>query len=197
MSEPSAAGSTGKSFGRTALAALVFLISLWRAHSRSDLRGWAALVLGALAVSEISAHVLSRWQPSSAATGASVISTNASATSEALHHLPTFLSYLWQALLPRLPFMSPHFPVSKPYFVIFVERGWGAFGWYDVRFPHWVYDVIYIGMVATVPVALWAARREWGWLRSHLPEALALVAMAAAVIVGFEAAFDRRAIYVR
>jgi hypothetical protein len=44
-------------------------------------------------------------------------------------------------------------------------------------------------MVAAVPVALWAARREWGWLRSHLPEALALVAMAAAVIVGFEAAY--------
>ena len=29
MSEPSAAGSTGKSFGRTALAALVFLIAAW------------------------------------------------------------------------------------------------------------------------------------------------------------------------
>ena len=32
--------------------------------------------------------------------------------------------------------------------MIFVERGWGAFGWYDVFFPHWVYVVILVAMIA-------------------------------------------------
>jgi hypothetical protein len=171
------------------VAGLVFLAGLWRYHSRSDLRGWAALALGALAMGELSRHVLSSLQPRAAATGASVISSNASSVSDALHNIPGFLSYLWQALLPRLPFMTPHFPSTHPYFVIFVERGWGAFGWYDVFFPRWVYLMIFFAMVVTFPLAGWAALREWSWLRAHWMEALALVLMPVAVIVGFEAAY--------
>jgi Predicted membrane protein (DUF2142) len=171
------------------VAALVLLAALWRDHSRRALLGWAALALGALAMGEVSAHVLSAVQPSSASTGAGLIGTNANATSEALHHIPDYLSYLWQALLPRLPFMTPHFPSMHPYFVIFVERGWGAFGWYDVLFPHWVYVLIFAAMILAFPLAGWAARREWRWLRAHWMEALALVSMPVAVIAGFEAAY--------
>jgi hypothetical protein len=171
------------------VAALVFLGALWRYHSRRALVGWAALALGALAMSELSAHVLSLVQPASATTGASTISSNATAVSEAFHHIPDYLSYLWQAVLPRLPFMTPHFPTSHPYFVIFVERGWGAFGWYDVLFPRWVYVVIFVAMIVTFPLAGWAGRREWTWLRTHWMEALAVVLMPVAVIAGFEAAY--------
>jgi hypothetical protein len=37
--------------------------------------------------------------------------------------------------------------------------------------------------------APWAARREWPWLRAHWAEALAVVLMPVAVIVGFVAAY--------
>ncbi len=180
------------------VAALVFIATLWRHHGRRDLLAWGALALGALLMAEISAHVLSGLQPAAAATGSAAISSNASAVHEALHHIPNYLSYLWQALLPRLPFMTAHFPPPRstgfslfayPGFVIFVERGWAAFGWYDVLFPHKLYIVIFLAMALTVPLGIWAARREWPWLRRHLFEALLLAAIPVAVVMGFEAAY--------
>ena len=41
--------------------------------------------------------------------------------------------------------------------MIFVERGWGAFGWYDVFFPYWVYLVILAAMLRRAPAGLLAA----------------------------------------
>jgi len=178
------------------VAALVFLATLWRHHSRAQVPAWIALVLGAVLVAELSGHVLSSLQPASLAGGSAAISSNASAASEALHHIPSFAGYLWQALLPRLPFMPRYFPPAPgfvlthdPGFVIFVERGWAAFGWYDVFFPHWVYILILLAMVLTVPLGAWAARREWSWVRRHWLEVLVLIAMPVAVVVGFEAAY--------
>jgi hypothetical protein len=180
------------------VAALVFAATLWRHHSRADLYGFLALALGGILVAELSAHVLSDLQPAASATGAGAISSNANAVAEALHHLPKFMAYLWQALLPRLPFMPRYFPLpthagfalfADPGFVIFVERGWAAFGWYDVFFPHWVYVAIFLAMVLTVPLGVWAARREWSWVRRHRLELLALLAMPVAVVMGFEAAY--------
>ena len=180
------------------VAALVFAATLWRHHSRSDLLAWIGVAIGAVAVALLSSQVLSLFQPVASATGSGAISSNASAASEALHHLHSYLSYLWQALLPRLPFMTRYFPLpthagfalfKDPFFVIFVERGWAAFGWYDVFFPHKLYVLIFLAMVLTVPLGVWAARREWGWVRRHRLELLALLAMPVAVIMGFEAAY--------
>jgi hypothetical protein len=172
------------------VAGLVFLASLWRHHTRADLRGWLALAGAAILVSELSSHVLSDLQPASAATGSGAISSNASAVNEALHNIPGYLSYLWQALLPKLPFMTGHFPAgSRPGMVIFIERGWGAFGWYDVLFAHWVYTVIAAAVVLAILLAAVAVRREWPWVRGHTVEILAIAAMPVAVIMGFEAAY--------
>ena len=183
------------------LAAIVFAATLWRHHGRRDLYGWAALVVAAVLVGELSAHVLDLLQPYASATGSATISSNASAVSDALHNIPEFVSYVWQALLPRLAFMTPHFPppmhpgfalFADPGFVIFVERGWAAFGWYDVFFQRWVYIVILLVMLLAVPLGAWAARREWSWVRQHWLELLILVAMPVSVIVGFEAAYYSR-----
>jgi len=179
------------------VAAIVFLATLWRHHSRRDLYGFAALAAGALLVGELSVHVLSDLQPAASATGSAAISSNANAVHEALHHVPKFAAYLWQALLPRLPFMPRYFPprhpgfvlFTDPGFVIFVERGWGAFGWYDVFFQKWVYAIIFFAMVITVPLGVWAARREWDWVRRHWLELLVLIAIPVAVVMGFEAAY--------
>jgi len=64
-----------------------------------------------------------------------------------------------------------------------------TFGWYDVLFPSWVYAAILVTSVLVLALAPWAARREWRWLSAHLPEALAVVLMPIAVIVGFVAAY--------
>jgi hypothetical protein len=182
------------------VAGLALLATLWRRHGRAELRACAALVGGALAMQLFSAGILSKLQGSSPTSGSATISANAGAASEALHHLPSFAVYLWQALLPRLPFMPRYFPEHPPGFalthdagfVIFVERGWGAFGWYDVLFPHGVYVVIFLAMVLTVPLGAWAARREWAWVRRHWLELVVLIAMPVAVILGFEAAYFSR-----
>ncbi len=172
------------------VAALVFAGTLWRHHSREQLIAWGALVVGAVCVLEFSAHVFSLLQAPSAVTGSTVISHNASAVSGPLHDIPGYLSYLWQALFPRLPFMTAHFPPGPaPFYVIFIQRGWASFGWYDVLFRPWVYTVIEVATWLTVALAALAALREWVWLRAHWMEALALLAMPAAVIAGFEAAY--------
>jgi 4-amino-4-deoxy-L-arabinose transferase-like glycosyltransferase len=177
---------------------LVLVATLWRHHRRRDVIALAGLALGAIVMAELSSHVLGLLQPAASATGSGSISTNAGAASGALHHIPIYLSYVWQSLLPRLPFMTALYPpvghggfvlFNDPGFVIFVERGWAAFGWYNVLFPHWIYVVIFLAMVAAVPVGVWAARREWSWLRAHWIEVLALIAMPVAVILGFEAAY--------
>ncbi len=111
-------------------------------------------------------------------------------TSGALEHPLGYLGYLWQVFLPRLSFMAPHFETTNfPAFVIFVERGWGAFGWYDVLFPHWVYVVILVAMLIVPVLAVVAARREWAFVRRRLLETGLLLLMPIAVVAGFEAAF--------
>jgi hypothetical protein len=175
------------------IAGLVFAIALWRRHRRSDLAGWAALALSAVLVAELAAHVanpaLAAGSSAHAATP-TAIGSNAAAVGEALDHLPDFFAYLWQIFLPRLPFMTAHFPsAGYPGYIVFIKRGWGAFGWYDVLFPTWVYGVILATSLAVLIAAPWAARRERPWLKAHWAEALAVVLMPVAVIVGFVAAY--------
>jgi Predicted membrane protein (DUF2142) len=180
------------------IAALVFAVALWRNHRRADLAGWAALAIVALVVGELIAHVLNpAFAPPASGGGgggggpASAIGSNANAVSEALHHIPDYLSYLWQVFLPRLPFMAHHFAPGKyPGFVIFIERGWGAFGWYDVFFPSWVYfAILAVSVLVFLVLAPWAALRERRWLRARWAETLTVVLTPAAVIVGFTAAY--------
>jgi len=44
-------------------------------------------------------------------------------------------------------------------------------------------------MVAAVPLGALAATREWAWVRGHLLELAVLLAIPAAVVMGFEAAY--------
>jgi small subunit ribosomal protein S36 len=173
---------------------LALLATLYRHHRRADLRGWTALVLAALVVRGLSVRLAHVFHPVAAAgAGASAAPPEAgsvgASTSEALAHPLDYLGYLWQSLLPRLPFMTDHFPTHFPAMVIFVERGWGAFGWYDVFFPHRLYYVILAAMIAVPILGLIAARREWPFVRRNAIELGLLALMPLAVVAGFEAAF--------
>jgi hypothetical protein len=146
------------------------------------------LLLGGVAVRELSVNLNGLFRPSQGNTPG--VGSTVGAAGGALEHPLGYLGYLWQLFLPRLSFMAPHFDSSQlPAFVIFVERGWGAFGWYDVLFPHWVFLVIAAVMLLTLLLGVLAARREWNAVRSHAFELAVLVLTPIAVVAGFEAAF--------
>lgn len=175
---------------------LALIAILYRHHRRIEVRGWAALVGAAIAAGALSrglSHVFRPTTASAASTGGTPAEagTAASSVGEALAHPLDYLGYLWQSLLPRLPFMTEHFPTNAhfPAFVIFVERGWGAFGWYDVFFPYRFYYVILAAMIAVPILGLIALRREWSFVRRNALEFALLVLMGLAVIAGVEAAF--------
>ena len=178
----------GTAYSLYPVAAIAFLLALWRHRRRSDAAGWVGVVIGAVAAIELSVHLSGVVSRSSGNTPG--VGSNVNASVGALEHPPDYLGYLWQVFLPRLPFMAPHFEgTGLPAFTIFVERGWGAFGWYDVFFPDWVYRVILVAMLMVPLLAIVAARREWAFVRRHVPELAILVLVPVAVVAGFEAAF--------
>ena len=112
--------------------------------------------------------------------------------SSALDMPATFASYLWQQFLPRLPFMNDQHIQDWPAFEIYVKRAWGAFGWYAVYFPNWVYRVI-VGVMLAVGIggAVAVGRRILAD-RPLVVEALVLFLMVAGVVVGVAAAYFTR-----
>jgi Predicted membrane protein (DUF2142) len=184
----------GTAYSLYPVVGIALLAILYRHHRRADAAGLGALALAALAVRELGSGLAHVFHPvTSSAAGTSAIAEAGSvsgSTSAALAHPLGYLAYLWEAILPRLPFMAPHFESTNfPGFVIFVERGWGAFGWYDVLFPHHFYYVILAAMIVVPILGLIAVRREWVFVRAHLLDFAILVLMALAVVAGFEAAF--------
>jgi hypothetical protein len=178
----------GTAYSLYPVAALVLAAALWRHHGRRDWRGWGIFALVAIVVRELSAHLSGVLQTS--AGNSPGVGSSVGATAGALHHPLSYLVYLWEVFLPRLPFMARHFvDTGYPAYVIFDKRGWGAFGWYVVLFPGWVYVVILVVMLATPLLGLLAARGEWAFVRRHALEAAALILFPVAVILGFEAAF--------
>jgi hypothetical protein len=185
----------GTAYSLYPVVAIALLACLYRHHRRADIPGWAALVGAAVAVRGLGvglSHVF-RSAAASAAGGGGAPAEAGSATgsvSAAFAHPLDYLAYLWQALLPRLPFMTRHFTSTNfAGFVIYVERGWGAFGWYDVFYPYRVYDVILAAMIAVPILGLIAVRREWPYVRRNALELALLVLMPLAVLAGVEAAF--------
>jgi hypothetical protein len=164
------------------VAGIALLATLWRHHRRADLRGLAGFAVTALVVREVSVRLAGRSAP---AEGSAIGAAN-----EALAHPLGYLAYLWELFLPRLSFMAPHFEGGTlPGFVIFVERGWGAFGWYDVFFPRGVFVTILVLMLAVPLLGIVAVKREWLLVRRNALELGILLLMPIAVVAGFEAAF--------
>ena len=181
----------GTAYSLYPVAGIVLLATLWRHHRRADIPGWTALVATALALRESSARFAHVFHPAAVGTSTPLeVGAPVGAVSEALAHPLGYLGYLWQVFLPRLPFMARHWETTNfPGFVIFVERGWGAFGWYDVLYPHRFYYVILAAMIAVPILGLIAIRREWPFVRRHLLELAILALMPLAVVAGVEAAF--------
>jgi Predicted membrane protein (DUF2142) len=181
------------------LLAFVVLLTLWRSHRSRDLRAWAGAGVGAGATAGLASVAFSAWSPAAVAGGAGGgggLAANTEAVSEALRHIPDYFAYVWQVFLPRLSFMRRHFPPGpKPVYVIFVQRGWAALGWYVIFFPKWVYSVLEGLMIAAIPAGFVAAWRERDWLRRNWAVATVVLLAPVLVLVGFEAAYYVRTVH--
>jgi hypothetical protein len=178
----------GTAYSLYPVAAITVIFALWRRHRRADLLGWAGFAGAVVVFEALSKTIAGLGQ--SAGSNTPGLGSTAGATGGAAEHPLGFLAYLWEVFLPRLSFMAPHFEnTSIPAFTIFVERGWGAFGWYDVFFPRWLFIVILIAMLAVPVLGVVALVRERQFVHRRLLEAVILVLMPIAVVVGFEAAF--------
>jgi hypothetical protein len=163
---------------------------LWRRHTRADITPYAAL-----GVSFAALYVL--WSQIADSFGRTVFTTPGGASptgaggigDKVVQHFTGYLSYLWQVFLPKLPFMAELQKPSWPFYDIYIERGWAAFGWYAFTFPPWVYALITVGVVGAFVlsgVTLW---REPAAARSRVWELLVLATALVGVIAGVEAAY--------
>jgi 4-amino-4-deoxy-L-arabinose transferase-like glycosyltransferase len=100
------------------------------------------------------------------------------------------LSYLWQALLPRLPFMNDFFPWYVPYEIYF--QGFiGRFGWAEYSFPltfHRIAIALFAVLTMLAGSELWRRREV---LSARWPEALTYVAMFGGLVLLIEIAAYR------
>ncbi|HEV2997840.1 MAG TPA: glycosyltransferase family 39 protein, partial [Solirubrobacteraceae bacterium] len=151
---------------------------------------WAALAVGFLLVRGGAGLLEPHMQDVFAghATGGAAISAT-SAVSLARQMPGRFLVYLWELFLPRLSFMGALFPPGWPFFQIYMQRGWGAFGWYTFFFPRWVYVTILLTMVAVGLLALRAAWRHRPFVRGRGWELLVIVLLPLCVLLAVEAAY--------
>jgi hypothetical protein len=100
--------------------------------------------------------------------------------SPGLTHPIDFASYLWQVFLPKLPFMTDWWPAySWPFYEIWIVRGFGAFGWYAMTFPDWVYWVIAAAVILVAGCALTVLVRRRDAVRR-----LALPLIVLALVIG-------------
>ncbi len=178
----------GTAYSLYPVAALTVLLALWRHHRRANVPGWTGFAVAVVVFEVLSKTIAGLGQAAGGNTPG--LGSTAGATGGAAEHPLGFLAYLWEVFLPRLSFMAPHFEnTSIPAFTIFIERGWGAFGWYDVFFPRWLFIVILIAMLAVPVLGVVALVRERPFVRRRLFELAILVLMPIVVVVGFEAAF--------
>lgn len=95
------------------------------------------------------------------------------------------LSYMWQAYLPRLPFMADQFPYYPPWEVYF--KGFiGRFGWFEYGFPDVWYQLagaLFVPIVGLAGLAVVRARRA---LKVRWAEVAAYALMAAGLALALE-----------
>ena len=179
---------TGYALYPAALVALAGM--LWRRHSKSDLPGYAALAAAFVGFNVVWASVSDSFGRTAFTTPGGVSPTASNGIVGGVLSDPAlYLSYLWQVFLPRLPFMSNLHGQQVPAFDIYIERGWAAFGWYAIKFPHWVYLGVTLAVLAGFALCLKTLVRERDAVRTRGWELAVLALVIVGVIGGVEAAY--------
>jgi hypothetical protein len=161
----------------------------WRRHRLRDTRAWAALAAAFLVVRAGWSLLQPVFYPPVAGHAQAGGIAAASALTTAEQMPGRFAVYLWELFLPRLSFMGDLFPAGWPFRQVYVERGWGAFGWYTWLFPSWVYTAIVIAMGLVALLALSAAVRERVAVLARFFEVAVIALFPICVLVAVEAAY--------
>jgi hypothetical protein len=173
-------------------AVLVALVGMAvRRHGRRDVPGYAALAgafVGLQALWSVIAGALDRSAYTTPG-GTAPVASNGLIVG-VLKHPGDFINYTWQVFLPRLPFMKDVQAQRWPAFDIYVERGWAAFGWYAMKFPHAVYLAIAAVMLLAGALCVVAVWRERPAARRRMLELAVLVLAIAGVVAGVEATYQ-------
>jgi 4-amino-4-deoxy-L-arabinose transferase-like glycosyltransferase len=178
------------------IAVFAVLVVLWRDRARWRARpAAAARAVGSLVVVFVVVYGVATALTAALAAprppGAQASVTTAGGTiSVVIHHPTSYLTYLWEEVFPRLPFMHAHFPSGISVFkVVLVERAWASFGWVDTQFASWVYVVLEVAIGIVAILAAVAFVRYRSWLARRWPEVVIVVATPVLVIAGYAAAF--------
>jgi 4-amino-4-deoxy-L-arabinose transferase-like glycosyltransferase len=74
----------------------------------------------------------------------------------------SFGSYLWQFYFPRLPWQTPFSAIGDLRVKsVWVDTGWAAFGWLEVRFPSWVYKLLAFASALVLAGAVLIVLLQW------------------------------------
>jgi hypothetical protein len=171
-------------------AALGVAGMLWRRHRRADLPGYAALT-GAAALGLVARRLLvSALEGPAVSAGRTEGGASVGGTlSRALDDPATYVSYVWQMFLPRLPFMNDLHVQTWPAYEVYIKEGWAAFGWLVVFFPQWVYLTIVACTLAALILGVAAVWRGRAAARGVAWELGVLVVAVVGVIAGVEGAY--------
>lgn len=139
---------------------LAFLVMILRRSPRRPAVLGAAAALGptALAYAAFTALSAQRVSTVAATTGSPRLSGADAVVAE--------IGYVWQSLLPRLPFMNDRFP-THPLWDVYFKGFIGRLGWNEYMFPsgwYWVALAVFIGILVLAGRALWG-RRATAWSR--------------------------------
>ena len=173
--------------------ALAFLLLLLRAGRERRVALRATAVAAGIVAVPVGLYALlnvAAWERGGGATAGSV---GTATVSSGVVSLRERLVYIWQEVLPALPFMHDAFIGYAPRDLWL--RGWtGHFGWLDYNFPERVYDaaeVVFLALLTLAAVAVVRTVRARGWAAMgwHRPLALVLLTLCAGLIgaIGWQA----------
>lgn len=108
------------------------------------------------------------------------------------HDPKRYLSWMIRFMLPFSPPFIHHdwTIVHWPFFNVYIERGFAAFGWYAIYFPKWVYLLIVLAFGASLVMGIAVLVRRHEVLRRRWPEIAFLVFVPVTVICAVEASFQ-------
>lgn len=131
--------SKGTSYVLVLPLACSFLAALWLSQPGTRLKTLQRLA----AASCVLVAILVGWFVFASLTGFVGLRQVSGDTTAWWHNLH-FLSYLWQWYLPRLPFMHAWSETAPyvPSFAVWLQEGYGVFGWLNIDLPAWVYDLV-------------------------------------------------------
>lgn len=167
---------------------MAVLFMLWR--GRRSKEAWLGLVLQFVSFAVVTAT----WAQASSGFHREVLTTpggGGASSIPGLTDIPAYLNWMWQFLVPvyRLPGMIELTSVRWPFVNVYIERGFGAFGWYAIEFPSWVSLTIMAVSALLLFAGVVFLARHRSLLRAYLPELLFLAAVPITVVFAVEAAY--------